>query len=187
MDEPSALKLRMRSFSITRTEVLIAFPAPSRSLPKRSALIEAADLDAGQTPNRMARDERMIIEILTLRIGCIPLFNGRSPSMNQYAIEKKALCRWRGVEVPKGRRSFCSDDCVHEHKLRRCVVGLMNPRHSIEGVALPLSFRRQDKDVIEYRYVPAIRGVIMLKPGGSDYQGWCVDSPNPGGIVTYRF
>ena len=29
----------------------------------------------------------------------------------------RALCRWCGVEVPKGRRSFCSDDCVHEHKL----------------------------------------------------------------------
>jgi hypothetical protein len=37
----------------------------------------------------------MIIEILTLRIGCIPLFNERFPSMRQYAIEKKALCRWR--------------------------------------------------------------------------------------------
>jgi hypothetical protein len=48
----------------------------------------------------------MIIEILTLRIGCIPLFNERFPSMSQYAIEKKALCRWRGVKVPKGRRSF---------------------------------------------------------------------------------
>src|SRR5262245_27012807 len=30
----------------------------------------------------------------------------------------RALCRWCGVEVPKGRRSFCSDDCVHQHKLR---------------------------------------------------------------------
>jgi hypothetical protein len=34
----------------------------------------------------------MIIEILTLRIGCIPLFNERFPSMSQYAIEKKGLC-----------------------------------------------------------------------------------------------
>jgi hypothetical protein len=48
----------------------------------------------------------MIIEILTLRIGCIPLFNERFPSMSQYAIEKKAPCRWCGVKVPKGRRSF---------------------------------------------------------------------------------
>src|SRR5262245_55900960 len=113
MDEPSALTLRMRSFSITTTAFMIAFPAPSMSLPKRSALIGAADLGAGQTPNRMAKDERMINEILTLRIGCIPLFNERFPSMRQYAIEKKALCRRRRVEVPKGRRSFCFDACVH--------------------------------------------------------------------------
>jgi hypothetical protein len=38
--------------------------------------------------------------------------------MSQYAIEKKAPCRRRRVKVPKGRRSFCSDACVHEHKLR---------------------------------------------------------------------
>jgi hypothetical protein len=63
----------------------------------------------------------MIIEILTLRIGCIPLFNDRFPSMSQYAIEKKALCRWRRVKVPKGRRSFCSNACVHEDKLRSAV------------------------------------------------------------------
>jgi hypothetical protein len=48
----------------------------------------------------------MIIEILTLRIECIPLFNERFPSMSQYAIEKKALCRWCGVEVPKGGGHF---------------------------------------------------------------------------------
>jgi len=30
----------------------------------------------------------------------------------------RALCRWCGVEVRRGRRSFCSDDCVHQHKLR---------------------------------------------------------------------
>src|SRR5215475_3416886 len=97
MDEPSALTLRMRSFSITTTAFVIAFPAPSISLPKRSALIGAADLDAGKTPNRTAKDERMIIEILTLRIECIPPFNERFPSMSQYAIEKNALCRRRRV------------------------------------------------------------------------------------------
>lgn len=30
----------------------------------------------------------------------------------------RSLCRWCSVEVPKGRRTFCSDDCVHQHKLR---------------------------------------------------------------------
>jgi 5-methylcytosine-specific restriction protein A len=28
------------------------------------------------------------------------------------------LCRWCGIEVPLGRRTFCSPDCVHEWKLR---------------------------------------------------------------------
>lgn len=30
----------------------------------------------------------------------------------------KPLCRWCGSEVPRPRRTFCSDACVHEHKLR---------------------------------------------------------------------
>lgn len=29
-----------------------------------------------------------------------------------------ALCRYCNAEVPKRRRTFCSDECVHEHKLR---------------------------------------------------------------------
>ncbi len=30
----------------------------------------------------------------------------------------RALCRRCGNEVPKGRRTFCSDPCVHEWRLR---------------------------------------------------------------------
>lgn len=30
----------------------------------------------------------------------------------------RALCRYCNAEVPKGRRTFCSEDCVHQHKLR---------------------------------------------------------------------
>ena len=30
----------------------------------------------------------------------------------------RLLCRWCSVEVPKGRRTFCSDWCVHEWRLR---------------------------------------------------------------------
>jgi 5-methylcytosine-specific restriction endonuclease McrA len=30
----------------------------------------------------------------------------------------RALCRWCAIEVSKGRRTFCSADCVHEWKLR---------------------------------------------------------------------
>ena len=28
------------------------------------------------------------------------------------------LCRWCGGEIPKRRRTFCSEDCVHQWKLR---------------------------------------------------------------------
>jgi 5-methylcytosine-specific restriction enzyme A len=30
----------------------------------------------------------------------------------------RPLCRWCKTETPKGRRTFCSDRCVHEWKLR---------------------------------------------------------------------
>jgi len=30
----------------------------------------------------------------------------------------RCLCRWCSLEVPKGRRTFCSDDCVHAWRLR---------------------------------------------------------------------
>lgn len=30
----------------------------------------------------------------------------------------RLLCRWCRIEVPTGRRSFCSDWCVHEWRLR---------------------------------------------------------------------
>ena len=30
----------------------------------------------------------------------------------------KSLCRWCSFEVPKGRRSFCSEQCVHAWRLR---------------------------------------------------------------------
>ncbi len=32
--------------------------------------------------------------------------------------EGRSLCRWCRTEVGKGRRSFCSDACVHDWKLR---------------------------------------------------------------------
>jgi 5-methylcytosine-specific restriction enzyme A len=30
----------------------------------------------------------------------------------------RCLCRWCSLEVPKGRRTFCCGDCVHEWRLR---------------------------------------------------------------------
>lgn len=30
----------------------------------------------------------------------------------------RPLCRWCGVETSPPRRTFCSDECVHQHKMR---------------------------------------------------------------------
>lgn len=30
----------------------------------------------------------------------------------------RALCRWCDTEVPKGRRTFCGEPCIHEHRIR---------------------------------------------------------------------
>jgi 5-methylcytosine-specific restriction protein A len=34
----------------------------------------------------------------------------------------RALCRWCKMEVPKGRRTFCSAPCVHEWRIRNSPV-----------------------------------------------------------------
>ena len=41
-----------------------------------------------------------------------------APSSLERGTGGRALCRWCRSEVPKGRRTFCSDGCVHEWKLR---------------------------------------------------------------------
>lgn len=41
-----------------------------------------------------------------------------SPSTLDRGASGRALCRWCRTEVPKGRRTFCSDACVHEWRLR---------------------------------------------------------------------
>jgi 5-methylcytosine-specific restriction protein A len=44
--------------------------------------------------------------------------------------EGRILCRWCALEVPRGRRTFCSDYCVHEWRLRS------NPGYLREQVKL---------------------------------------------------
>ncbi len=41
-----------------------------------------------------------------------------TPSKLERGPAGRALCRWCRIEVPKGRRTFCSETCVHEWKLR---------------------------------------------------------------------
>ncbi len=33
-------------------------------------------------------------------------------------VDGRTLCRWCSLQVPRGRRTFCSDDCVHQWRLR---------------------------------------------------------------------
>jgi len=40
------------------------------------------------------------------------------PSELPKGAEGRALCRWCSLEVPAGRRTFCSDWCVEEWRLR---------------------------------------------------------------------
>jgi 5-methylcytosine-specific restriction protein A len=41
-----------------------------------------------------------------------------APSAIERGPAGRPLCRWCKSEVPKGRRTFCSEICVHEWKLR---------------------------------------------------------------------
>ena len=38
----------------------------------------------------------------------------------------RTLCRWCAMQVPKKRRTFCSDDCVHQWRLRTSPTYLRN-------------------------------------------------------------
>jgi 5-methylcytosine-specific restriction protein A len=41
-----------------------------------------------------------------------------APSQIERGASGRPLCRWCNAEVPKGRRTFCGETCVHEWKLR---------------------------------------------------------------------
>lgn len=43
---------------------------------------------------------------------------GWAPSKLPTGPTGRPLCRRCGAEVGKGRRTFCGDDCVHEHRIR---------------------------------------------------------------------
>jgi 5-methylcytosine-specific restriction protein A len=40
------------------------------------------------------------------------------PEEIEHGANSRPLCRWCRKEVPKGRRTFCGEVCVHEWKLR---------------------------------------------------------------------
>jgi 5-methylcytosine-specific restriction enzyme A len=43
---------------------------------------------------------------------------GRILRTNERGPNGRGICRWCRMEVPKGRRTFCSDSCVHDWRLR---------------------------------------------------------------------
>jgi 5-methylcytosine-specific restriction protein A len=43
---------------------------------------------------------------------------GRIRGTTERGPNGRGVCRWCHTEVPKGRRTFCSDDCVREWRLR---------------------------------------------------------------------
>lgn len=45
------------------------------------------------------------------RLACPPRRPGRGPN-------GRAFCRWCGTEVPKGRQTWCSDQCVTDYRVR---------------------------------------------------------------------
>ena len=63
----------------------------------------------------------------------------------------KALCRWCAMEVPGRRRTFCSDWCVHEWRLR-----------SDPGYLRDQVFRR-DKGVCAICRVDTVEAHLQLK------------------------
>ncbi len=43
---------------------------------------------------------------------------GRIRRTQERGANGRGICRWCGAEVPRGRRTFCDDFCVHEWRLR---------------------------------------------------------------------
>lgn len=42
---------------------------------------------------------------------------GRYPQPKQRGPDGRGLCRWCHREVPKGRRKWCSEECIHQYRL----------------------------------------------------------------------
>ena len=55
-----------------------------------------------------------------------PLQGKVSPEQLPKGLNGRALCRWCQTEVPPKRRTFCSNSCVHEHKLRSSIDYMKN-------------------------------------------------------------
>lgn len=75
-------------------------------------------------------------------------------------VNGRALCRWCNLEVPPNRRTFCSDWCVHEWRLRsdpgylrECVLERDKGVCAVCGI----------DTVAEWRRIRRLRGAARLK------------------------
>ena len=63
----------------------------------------------------------------------------------------RPLCRWCSLECPKGRRTFCSDDCVHQWRLRT------SPAYLRDAV------RKRDKGICARCTVDTLAAYALLR------------------------
>lgn len=96
----------------------------------------------------------------------------------------RALCRFCQQEVPKGRRTFCSDLCVHHHKLRTqpgYVRSCLAKRD--KGVCAECGLDTQAE----------AKRLMATRPGSrGDFAAWCTEfeerlGASPGSRNYYRY
>ncbi len=72
----------------------------------------------------------------------------------------RTLCRWCALEVPKGRRTFCSADCVHEWRLRSSPAYL---RDAVLARDRGICARCTVDTLAAYRLIKRVRGPRRLE------------------------
>jgi 5-methylcytosine-specific restriction enzyme A len=85
--------------------------------------------------------------------------------------EGRSLCRWCSLEVPRGRRTFCSDYCVHEWRLRTDPSYLRDQTFARDrGVCAVCGV----DTVAAFNHIRRSRGGARLR----QLQHWCLKSLN---------
>jgi 5-methylcytosine-specific restriction endonuclease McrA len=72
----------------------------------------------------------------------------------------RALCRWCNLEVPAGRRTFCSDWCVHEWRLRTDPGYLRDKVFERDRGVCAVCGKDTDS---EWRHIRRLRGLARQK------------------------
>jgi 5-methylcytosine-specific restriction endonuclease McrA len=78
---------------------------------------------------------------------------------------KRALCRWCGLEVPSNRRSFCCSECVHEYRLRtqpRYVRECVYKRDKAICAICGIDTKEISKQILETKDSSDIKNLMQL-------------------------